>query len=146
MASPAYWEEHSAEICISLMIWAERLGSLYLPPLPACWISPPDFWHLDFPLLIDMPVAPSPGVHFWNCYLYIAWYFIREKNKTEIQFHENAVAIMLRRMGRERFNVYLICRYIFKVLLYSDLLSSAFIFSFTSSFHCRSGGGIERES
>lgn len=70
-----------------------------------------------------------------------------KKNKTEIQFHENAVAIMLRRTGgRERFNVYLICRYIFKVLLYSDLLSSAFIFSFTSSFHCRSGGGIERES
>lgn len=77
----------------------------------------------------------------------------KKKNKTEIQFHENAVAVCPGGQGEERIkssSIYLTRRYILQVLLYCDLLSSAFFFSFPLAFIaegvCEGWGGEMDES
>lgn len=73
-----------------------------------------------------MPVASFSWCPFLELlFVYCTIFYQGEKKTNEIQFHENAVAIMLRRTGgRQRDSklpkVYLVCRYIFKVLLHSD--------------------------
>lgn len=91
-----------------------------------------------------MPVPSFSWCPFLELlFVYCMIFYQEKKNKTEIQFHENAVAVCPGGQGEERVkssSIYLMHRYILQVLLYSDLLSSAF-FSFTLAFIAEGNGG-----